>query len=100
MNGYVRKHVYFCIELNGIGTCTQISKAVEAEVARRLAEKEKEREEQEAEARKQAEEANASTNASADGSAAIPTGMLTPILKRHQDLDDELNRRLRELEEK
>lgn len=70
-------------------------------MARRLAEKEKEREQQE-EARRQAEEANASAsvNASADGSAALHSGVLDPILKRHQDLDDELNRRLRELEEK
>jgi kinesin family member 22 len=31
---------------------------------------------------------------------SLPSGVLTPLLKRHQDLDDELKTRLRELEDK
>ena len=32
--------------------------------------------------------------------AQLPSGVLTPLLKRHQDLDNELKRRLDELEQK
>ena len=30
----------------------------------------------------------------------LPSGLLTPLLKRHKDLDDELKNRLHELERK
>jgi kinesin family protein 22 len=30
----------------------------------------------------------------------LPSGLLTPLLKRHQDLDHELRQRLQDLEEK
>jgi hypothetical protein len=30
----------------------------------------------------------------------LPSGVLTPLLKRHKDLDDELKNRLHELERK
>lgn len=32
--------------------------------------------------------------------AEVPPGLLTPLLKRHRDLDDELKARLEELEKK
>jgi kinesin family protein 22 len=31
---------------------------------------------------------------------SLPSGLLTPLLKRHQDLDNELRQRLQELEKK
>jgi hypothetical protein len=31
---------------------------------------------------------------------SLPSGVLTPILKKHRDLDDELKQRLQELEKK
>ena len=31
---------------------------------------------------------------------SLPSGILTPLLKRHEDLDNELKRRLAELEQK
>lgn len=75
-------------------------------MTRRLAEKEKERERQEAEQRLAAEaemQAQAATPpapAPVAEPVSLPSGVLTPLLKRHKDLDDELKRRLRELEEK
>lgn len=76
------------------------------EVARRLEERERERALEE-EGRRAREQAEAET--SAQGSAAavdepsgqtLPSGVLTPLLKRHRDLDDELKARLQELENK
>ena len=34
------------------------------------------------------------------GRPSLPHGLLTPLLKRHQDLDNELRQRLQELEKK
>lgn len=84
----------------------QISKAVEAEVARRLAERERERAEQ-----VKVEEENEvvhmidskttqSGSKSPEREHSIPSGVLTPLLKRHRELDDELKTRLQELEQK
>ncbi|KAI0067006.1 kinesin-domain-containing protein [Artomyces pyxidatus] len=87
----------------------RISKAVEAEVARRLEEKMEElerqrtREDEERRAREQAELLAASKDPTPrketehDG---LPSGLLTPLLKRHQDLDNELRKRLQDLERK
>lgn len=81
----------------------QIARAVEAEVARRL----KEREEQERveQARLQQEKENlalqekqAVENVKAE--PKLPSGVLSPLLKRHRDLDEELRARLAELEQK
>ena len=85
----------------------QISKAVEAEVARRLAERERERAE-----REKAEESEVAHTIAIDSKTtqcgsksperehSIPSGVLTPLLKRHRELDDELKSRLQELEQK
>ena len=70
--------------------------AVEAEVARRLAEREKQKQE---EARTQ-EDAAATTENSRAEANTVPSGVLTPMLKRHKDLDNELMTRLQELERK
>ncbi|KAF8068670.1 kinesin-like protein [Lyophyllum atratum] len=87
----------------------RISKAVEAEVARRLEERERtrEREEQERRAREQEMEPlrpSSSTGRTKSRSPkkeqTLPSGVLTPLLKRHKDLDDELQSRLQELERK
>jgi kinesin family protein 22 len=68
----------------------RIAKLVEAEVERRLAQ-ERERLKQE----------QASKPASTEeGTLSVPPGVLTPLLKKHQDLDNELNARLKELERK
>ncbi|TFY80453.1 hypothetical protein EWM64_g3555 [Hericium alpestre] len=74
----------------------RISKAVELEVARRLEAQERERlEEEERRARERAESESRQSE-----QPAIPSGLLTPLLKRHQDLDNELRRRLQDLEKK
>ncbi|THH14574.1 hypothetical protein EW146_g5770 [Bondarzewia mesenterica] len=84
----------------------RISKAVEAEVARRLEERERERlKEGERRAKEMAEaqaQAQSQTRESTPPTEqnSIPSGLLTPLLKRHQDLDNELRQRLRELEKK
>jgi kinesin family protein 22 len=65
-----------------------VEAAVEAEVARRLAERVKQQHEEET---AMAERSKADT---------IPAGVLTPLLKRHKDLDKELMARLQELERK
>ena len=75
----------------------RISRAVEAEVERRMAEKEKEWEEEQK--RKQAA-AEAERSMSKSPDTSLPAGVLTPILKKHRDLDDELKMRLQELEKK
>jgi kinesin family protein 22 len=66
-----------------------VEAAVEAEVARRLAEQEKQR----------LEETNHETieNSKTD---TMPSGVLLPLLERHKDLDSELMARLQELERK
>ncbi|KAG2008077.1 kinesin, variant 2 [Coprinopsis cinerea AmutBmut pab1-1] len=113
-----------------------VSAAVEAEVARRLAEKEKEWQEEqkrlETVIQEKSEEAAAAAAAAAaemnrmnemnrrqseehrrysrsrsrtperkDGrDVTLPSGVLTPLLKKHRDLDQELKERLLELERK
>ncbi|KAJ6583010.1 kinesin-like protein [Mycena vulgaris] len=70
----------------------RISRAVEAEVARRLAERERE----------MGMEAGSSRGKSwspRKDAKALPPG-LSPLLKRHKDLDDQLQARLQELERK
>ncbi|KAA1472399.1 kinesin-domain-containing protein [Dentipellis sp. KUC8613] len=71
----------------------RISKAVEAEVARRLEERLKEEEERRVRERAEAEPKQ-------QESPQLPSGLLTPLLKRHQDLDNELRKRLQDLESK
>lgn len=90
----------------------QISKAVEAaveaEVARRLAERERETAERvKAEEMRPSELAQVtdsrmtqSRSKSPEKAHSIPSGVLTPLLKRHKELDDELKSRLQELEQK
>ncbi len=76
---------------------TQIAKAVEAEVARRLEEKEKERLEKAAMSPGSGRHKSKSPKKEAH---SLPPGILTPLLKRHKDLDNELHARLKELEKK
>jgi kinesin family protein 22 len=83
----------------------QISKAVEAEVERRLKEKLEEMERQRAadeeRSRQEVEIADTTRDQTFDmGRPGLPSGLLTPLLKRHQDLDNELRQRLQELEKK
>ncbi|KAL0068316.1 hypothetical protein AAF712_004703 [Marasmius tenuissimus] len=100
----------------------RISKAVEVEVARRLEERERERE---VARMKEGEERAAAERASVEASSGsgsgtpsrrrsrtrsksrsprkeeakpLPPGVLTPLLKRHKDMDNELQARLQELE--
>ncbi|KAH7886963.1 P-loop containing nucleoside triphosphate hydrolase protein [Phlebopus sp. FC_14] len=87
----------------------RIARAVEAEVARRLKDREdREREEQArlqqekenlALKEKQAAEAEVEKSRSAS-EQKLPAGVLSPLLARHRDLDDQLRARLAELEEK
>jgi kinesin family protein 22 len=72
---------------------------VEAEVAKRMETLEKQR--QEEDRRAQETSACASTSdASASKEIELPPSLLAPLLKRHEDLDAELRRRLEELETK
>ena len=71
--------------------------AVQVEVTRRLAEREKQRQEEEA---KTKEDATAMVENSRMDANTVPSGVLTPLLKRHKDLDTELMARLQELERK
>jgi kinesin family protein 22 len=64
-------------------------KAVEVEVARRMEEREK--------LRIKEEESLANAQMKKE---TLPSGILTPLLKKHRDLDDELKHRLHELEAK
>ncbi|KJA21430.1 hypothetical protein HYPSUDRAFT_42080 [Hypholoma sublateritium FD-334 SS-4] len=80
-----------------------VEAAVEAEVTRRLAERERQRAEEEV--REKTERATAdhvarSRSKSPTKENSLPSGVLTPLLKRHKDLDDELKNRLHELEKK
>jgi len=71
---------------------------VEAEVAKRLA---VEREKEEAKRiAKEKEEIIQANHSLAETSGLLPSGVLTPLLKKHKDLDDELRARLQELERK
>lgn len=77
--------------------------AVEAEVTRRLAERERQRAEEEVRekaARVTADHVARSRSKSPTKENSLPSGVLTPLLKRHKDLDDELKNRLHELEKK
>lgn len=92
-------------EKNRIDQFVQISKAVEAEVERRLKEKLKEMERQRAvdeeRARQEAEIADTTRDHTLEiAQPTLPSGLLTPLLKRHQDLDKELRQRLQDLERK
>ncbi|KAK1235291.1 hypothetical protein PQX77_001495 [Marasmius sp. AFHP31] len=101
----------------------RISKAVEAEVARRLEERERERKAEEEEQRAAAASSNNSNSGTPSRrrssksqsqsrsprkaeeepqpkSLPLPPGVLTPLLKRHKDMDEELQARLGELEKK
>jgi len=83
----------------------KISKAVEAEVERRLKEKleeiERQRAADEERARQEAEIADTTRDHTIEiPQPSLPSGLLTPLLKRHQDLDNELRQRLQELEKK
>ncbi len=78
---------------------------MEAEVERRLKEKldemERQRAAEEERARKEAEVADSTKDQSLEiVQRSLPPGLLTPLLKRHQDLDNELRQRLQELEKK
>ncbi|KAF7360127.1 Kinesin-like protein [Mycena venus] len=80
----------------------RIARAVEAEVARRLEEKERERErerEKEASSSRQRTKSPNSKRSPKSKGRELPPG-LSPLLKRHKDLDDELQARLAELERK
>lgn len=79
------------------------------EVARRLEERERTREKEEEERRSREREADLQRPSSTEDRAkskspkkehTLPSGVLTPLLKRHKDLDDELKMRLQELERK
>lgn len=76
---------------------SKIAKAVEAEVARRLEERERSREQEDAKLR---EQHRSSGEAHGSSSQTLPSGILTPLLRRHQDLDEQLRQRLADLEQK
>jgi kinesin family member 22 len=80
---------------------------VEAEVARRLQEREREEEERRMKGQEQIQEqvqgfqgSGRSKSRSPKKEQSLPSGVLTPLLQRHRDLDDELKARLQELERK
>lgn len=81
----------------------RIARAVEVEVTRRL--KEREEREREEQARLRQEKENIAllekqTTEREKPEQKLPSGVLTPLLKRHRDLDEELRSRLAELEQK
>lgn len=79
---------------------------MEAEVERRLKQKLEEMDRQRAadeeeRSRKEAETTNTTIDQTFEvGQRSLPSGLLTPLLKRHQDLDNELRQRLQDLERK
>lgn len=78
---------------------------MEAEVAKRLAaEREKDEEERRTRQREEEErrmvEKETASGSPAKKSTSLPSGVLTPLLKKHKDLDDELHARLHDLERK
>ena len=78
------------------------------EVTRRLEERLREKEREDEDRRKKEEEKRAEASNSSlsrspskrDRDYSLPSGVLTPLLKKHKDLDDELRQRLQELEQK
>ncbi|KAI0349857.1 kinesin-domain-containing protein [Trametes cingulata] len=79
----------------------RIAKAVELEVARRLAEREQQRrEEEEAAAAAAASHSVSMQDEQASSLQSLPPGLLTPLLKARQSHDEELKQRLEELESK
>ncbi|KAH9042670.1 P-loop containing nucleoside triphosphate hydrolase protein [Lactarius pseudohatsudake] len=103
--GFIRERYNMNKGLTDQDIDDKISKAVEAEVERRLKEKldemERQRAAEEERARKEAEVADSTKDQSLEiGQRSLPPGLLTPLLKRHQDLDNELRQRLQELEKK
>ncbi|KAJ3486818.1 hypothetical protein NLJ89_g11776 [Agrocybe chaxingu] len=83
-----------------------VEAAVEAEVARRLAERERQRQLEEEERSKEVPAAESQVRITRSRSRSptkerrLPSGVLTPLLQRHKDLDEELKTRLQELEKK
>lgn len=78
---------------------------MEAEVERRLKEKleemDRQRSADEERARQEAEIADTTRDHTFEiPQPSLPSGLLTPLLKRHQDLDNELRQRLHDLERK
>lgn len=75
---------------------------MEAEVARRLEERERERVDEEERRAREGQQPLAPRHRSPlkHEEQTLPSGVLTPLLKRHRDLDDELKNRLQELEKK
>ena len=66
-----------------------------------MAEKEKDRQlEEEKRRSQQSVQSSREGQVTPEGAGGLPSGVLTPLLKRHQDLDNELKRRLNELESK
>lgn len=79
----------------------EVAKRIEAEVAKRIAALDKQRHEEDKErvANESADKAS-TTELSLMKDPSLPPDMLAPLLKRHEDLDAELRRRLEELETK
>ena len=79
---------------------------MEAEVERRLKQRLDEMERQRAadeeeRSRKEVETTNTTIDQTFEvAQRSLPSGLLTPLLKRHQDLDNDLRQRLQELERK
>jgi kinesin family member 22 len=79
---------------------------VEAEVERRLKQRLDEMQRQRAadeeeRSRKEVETTNTTIDQTFEvAQRSLPSGLLTPLLKRHQDLDNDLRQRLQELERK
>jgi kinesin family protein 22 len=63
-------------------------------------ERERERAEREKEESEVAHTMDPTQSGSKSPERSIPSGVLTPLLKRHRELDDELEHRLQELEQK
>ena len=88
-----------------VDSIPKISKIVEIEVTRRLEQRLKEKEAEEEERKKKEDEhkteaSESSSSRPPSNDRSLPSGVLTPLLKRHKDLDDELRLRLQELERK
>lgn len=79
----------------------RIARAVEVEVARRLKEREElERQEKENIALQLNLQREKEKEKLKEEDQRLPTGVLTPLMARHRDLDNELRARLEELEDK
>ncbi|KAF8137524.1 P-loop containing nucleoside triphosphate hydrolase protein [Boletus edulis] len=93
------------IQLTEVDINERIAKAVEVEVARRLKEREDREREERACLEQEKEnlallEKQDDERRQAQANSKLPPGVLTPLLARHRDLDDQLRARLAELEEK